>query len=135
MLAASEVVPPGVHVPFEPGGQTSNGLGCSNTAAVSVTSKVSTGGASCTACANCVRVPEVKGPDSDVSAWADDAARQTMPMKLVAITLANSPRFPCVLVFMFLAPRATVGLSPCCLVRVSLLRRSPFGLAINMPSP
>jgi len=49
-----------------------------------------------------------------------------MPMKLVVITLANSPRFPCVLVFMFLAPRATVGLSPCCLVRVSLLRRSPL---------
>jgi hypothetical protein len=119
VLAATEVEPPGVHpptTPMLPGGHTPIGFGCSNTAAVSVTSKVSTGGASRTACASCTSVPEVKGPDSDVSARADDAVIQTMPTRLVAMMLANVPGLPCALVFMLFTPCATVGLGSCCLV-------------------
>jgi hypothetical protein len=120
VLAATEVEPPGVHppiTPMVPGGHTLIGFGCSNTAAVSVTSKVSTGGASCTPCASCTSVPEVKGPDSDVSACADDAVKQTRPIRLVAMMLANLPGLPCALVFMLFTPCATAGLGPCCLVR------------------
>jgi len=79
-----------------PGGQP--GCGGSKTVAMSVTSNVSTGGASLTACASCVAVPILNEADAS-PAHAGDTAKPAMPDKQASKT-ARRPDTPVMTLFM-----------------------------------